>query len=76
MRYYDQVQNYDDNSLQTTLPASYPTGGEVGNEQQSLGPRLNQLWSHLFMAWEVRWEAVCLRFHRGTVSTSRVSTTS
>ena len=45
MRYYDQVQNYDDNSLQTTLPASYPTGGEVGNEQQSLGPRLNQLWS-------------------------------
>ena len=45
MRYYDQVQNYDDNSLQTTLPASYPTAGEVGNEQQSLGPRLNQLWS-------------------------------
>ncbi len=45
MRYYDQVQNYDDNSLQTTLPASYPTGGEVGNEPQSLGPRLNQLWS-------------------------------
>jgi hypothetical protein len=45
MRYYDQVQNYDDNSLQTTLPASYPTGGEIGNERQSLGPRLNQLWS-------------------------------
>jgi hypothetical protein len=45
MRYYDQIQNYDDNSLQTTLPASYPTNGEVGNEQQSLGPRLNQLWS-------------------------------
>ncbi|MGP0021320.1 MAG: TonB-dependent receptor domain-containing protein [Candidatus Sulfotelmatobacter sp.] len=45
MRYYDQVQNYDDNSLQTLLPASYPTGNEVGNEQQSLGPRLNQLWS-------------------------------
>jgi len=45
MRYYDQVQNYDDNSLQYTLPASYPTGAEVGNEQQSLGPRLNQLWS-------------------------------
>jgi len=45
MRYYDQVQNYDDNSLQTTLPASYPTAGEVGNEQQSLGPRLDQLWS-------------------------------
>jgi hypothetical protein len=45
MRYYDQVQNYDDNSLQTTLPASYPTSGEVGNEPQSLGPRLNQLWS-------------------------------
>jgi Carboxypeptidase regulatory-like domain/TonB dependent receptor len=45
MRYYDQVQNYDDNSLQTTLPASYPTGGEVGNERQSLGPRLEQLWS-------------------------------
>jgi hypothetical protein len=45
MRYYDQVQNYDDNSLQNTLPASYPTGGEAGNEQQSLGPRLDQLWS-------------------------------
>jgi len=45
MRYYDQVQNYDDNSLQNLLPASYPTGGEVGNEQMSLGPRLNQLWS-------------------------------
>jgi hypothetical protein len=45
MRYYDQIQNYDDNSLQTTLPASYPTSGEAGNEQQSLGPRLNQLWS-------------------------------
>jgi len=44
-RYYDQVQNYDDNSLQTLLPASYPTGGEAGNEQQSLGPRLNQLWT-------------------------------
>jgi hypothetical protein len=45
MRYYDQVQNYDDNSLQTLLPASYSTGSEVGNEKQSLGPRLNQLWS-------------------------------
>ena len=45
MRYYDQVQNYDDNSLQTLLPASYPTGNEAGNEKQSLGPRLNQLWS-------------------------------
>jgi hypothetical protein len=45
MRYYDQVQNYDDNILQTLLPASYPTGNEVGNEAQSLGPRLNQLWS-------------------------------
>jgi Carboxypeptidase regulatory-like domain len=45
MRYYDQVQNYDDNTLQTLLPASYPTGNEVGNETQSLGPRLNQLWS-------------------------------
>jgi len=45
MRYYDQVQNYDSDSLQYTLPASYPTGTEVGNEQQSLGPRLNQLWS-------------------------------
>ena len=45
MRYYDQVQNYDDNSVQSTLPASYPTGSEVGNEQMSLGPRLNQLWS-------------------------------
>jgi hypothetical protein len=45
MRYYDQVQNYDENSLQNTLPASYPTNSEVGNEKQSLGPRLNQLWS-------------------------------
>jgi len=45
MRYYDQVQNYDENSLQNTLPASYPTHSEVGNEPQSLGPRLNQLWS-------------------------------
>ncbi len=45
MRYYDQVQNYDENSLQSTLPASYPTNSEAGNEQQSLGPRLNQLWS-------------------------------
>jgi hypothetical protein len=45
MRYYDQVQNYDSNSLQNTLPASYPTNSELGNEQQSLGPRLNQLWS-------------------------------
>jgi len=44
MRYYDQVQNYDENSLQNTLPASYPTNTEVGNEPQSLGPRLNQLW--------------------------------
>lgn len=45
MRYYDQVQNYDSNSLQYTLPASYPTGGEVGNEKMSLGPRLDQLWT-------------------------------
>ncbi len=45
MRYYDQIQNYDDNSLQTTLPASYATGTEFGNERQSLGPRLDQLWS-------------------------------
>lgn len=45
MRYYDQVQNYDDNSLQTLLPSPYPTNSEIGNEQQSLGPRLNQLWS-------------------------------
>jgi len=45
MRYYDQIQNYDDNSLQTQLPAPYPTNSEIGNEQASLGPRLNQLWS-------------------------------
>jgi hypothetical protein len=45
MRYYDQVQNYDSNSLQYTLPASYPTNSELGNEPQSLGPRLDQLWS-------------------------------
>ena len=43
MRYYDQVQNYDENSLQTILPASYPTAS--GNGQIYPGPKLNQLWS-------------------------------
>ena len=43
MRYYDQVQNYDENSLQTILPASYPSA--VGNEKAYPGPSLNQLWS-------------------------------
>jgi hypothetical protein len=43
MRYYDQVQNYDENSLQTILPASYPTAS--GNGQTYPGPKLNQLWS-------------------------------
>jgi outer membrane receptor protein involved in Fe transport len=43
MRYYDQVQNYDENSLQTVLPASYPTA--PGNGTAYPGPSLNQLWS-------------------------------
>ena len=43
MRYYDQVQNYDENSLQTVLPASYPSAR--GNETAYPGPSLNQLWS-------------------------------
>src|SRR5208282_1765926 len=43
MRYYDQVQNYDENSLQTILPASYPTAS--GNGRAYPGPKLNQLWS-------------------------------
>jgi hypothetical protein len=43
MRYYDQVQNYDENSLQTVLPASYPSA--KGNETAYPGPSLNQLWS-------------------------------
>jgi len=42
MRYYDQVQNYDSNSLQNTLPASYPSGN--GSEKASPAPPLNQLW--------------------------------
>jgi Carboxypeptidase regulatory-like domain len=43
MRYYDQVQNYDSNSLQNTLPASYPSSSGTG--QGYTGPGLNQLWS-------------------------------
>jgi hypothetical protein len=43
MRYYDQVQNYDENYLQTVLPASYPTA--PGNGTAYPGPSLNQLWS-------------------------------
>jgi hypothetical protein len=43
MRYYDQVQNYDSNTLQNTLPASYPNGN--GSEQASPSPLLSQLWS-------------------------------
>jgi Carboxypeptidase regulatory-like domain len=43
MRYYDQVQNYDSNSLQTLLPASYPSSSGLGTGYT--GPSLNQLWS-------------------------------
>jgi len=43
MRYYDQVQNYDENYLQTILPASYPAA--TGNEKAYPGPLLSQLWS-------------------------------
>ena len=43
MRYYDQVQNFDENYLQTVLPASYPTA--PGNGTAYPGPSLNQLWS-------------------------------
>ncbi|MGA8272451.1 MAG: TonB-dependent receptor, partial [Candidatus Sulfotelmatobacter sp.] len=43
MRYYDQVQNYDSNSLQTLLPSSYPSSSGTG--QGYAGPGLNQLWS-------------------------------
>ncbi|HEY6337237.1 MAG TPA: TonB-dependent receptor [Candidatus Sulfotelmatobacter sp.] len=43
MRYYDQVQNYDSNTLQTLLPASYPSSSGTGTGYS--GPALNQLWS-------------------------------
>ena len=41
-----------------------------GNEQASLGPRLQPVVVSTYSwPWEVRWEAVCLRFPRGTVLT-------
>jgi hypothetical protein len=43
MRYYDQVQNYDSNSLQTLLPSSYPSSSGTGTGYT--GPTLNHLWS-------------------------------
>lgn len=43
MRYYDQVQNYDSNSLQNVSPASYPSSSGSGTGYA--GPSLNQLWS-------------------------------
>ena len=43
MRYYDQVQNYDSNKLQTLFPSpNYKSG--TGNEAASPEPPLSQLW--------------------------------
>jgi hypothetical protein len=42
MRYYDQVQNFDSNSLQNLSPASYPSSNGTGTGYA--GPSLNQLW--------------------------------
>ncbi len=43
MRYYDQVQNFDSNSLQNLSPASYPSSNGTGTGYA--GPSLSQLWS-------------------------------
>ncbi len=43
MRYYDQVQNFDSNSLQNLSPASYPSSTGTGTGYS--GPSLDQLWS-------------------------------
>jgi hypothetical protein len=43
MRYYDQIQNYDTNVLQTIGPAGYPNA--AGTEPASPIPALGQLWS-------------------------------
>jgi hypothetical protein len=42
MRYYDQIQNYDTDTLQTLGPAGYPAA--LGTEPASPIPPLNQLW--------------------------------
>jgi hypothetical protein len=42
MRYYDQIQNYDTDKLQTIGPASYPV--TTGNEPVSPITPLGQLW--------------------------------
>ncbi len=43
MRYYDQIQNYDTDKLQTIGPAGYPAA--LGTEPASPIPPVNQLWS-------------------------------
>jgi hypothetical protein len=43
MRYYDQIQNYDTDVLQTIGPAGYPAA--LGTEPASPIPTLNHLWS-------------------------------
>jgi hypothetical protein len=43
MRYYDQVQNYDENSLQTVLTAPYPNPSAP--QAKYPGPTLDKLWS-------------------------------
>jgi hypothetical protein len=43
MRYYDQIQNYDTDTLQTIGPAGYPSA--LGTEPASPIPPVNQLWS-------------------------------
>ena len=43
MRYYDQVQNYDENSLQMVLTAPYPNPSTP--QAKYPGPSLDKLWS-------------------------------
>jgi hypothetical protein len=43
MRYYDQIQNYDTDVLQTIGPAGYPSA--LGTEPASPIPTVNNLWS-------------------------------
>jgi hypothetical protein len=43
MRYYDQIQNYDTDTLQTIGPAGYPQA--LGTEPASPIPPLGKLWS-------------------------------
>ena len=45
MRYYDLVQNFDTNALQTTFAnPNYAPGGGTGQETNTPEPALNQLW--------------------------------